>query len=219
MRTRVKICGLTRAADVIAAAEAGADALGFVCYERSPRYVAPEALAALAGQLPPLATPVLLFVNAAPAVIERALAAVPDALLQFHGDETEADCTRWGRPYLRAVRMDAGVDLLDCFARFRSARGLLADAPSAGFGGSGQRFDWGCLPRRRPGALVLAGGLDARCVGEAIARVRPEAVDVSSGVESAPGLKDAGRIREFIAAVRAADDSVNREQHEPLRSA
>jgi phosphoribosylanthranilate isomerase len=219
MRTRVKICGLTRAADVVAAAEAGADALGFVCYERSPRYVMPESLAALVRQVPPFATPVLLFVNAPAASIEAALAAAPDALLQFHGDETEADCMRWKRPYLRAVRIDAGVDLLDCFERFASARGLLADAPSAGFGGSGQRFDWDRLPRRRPGALVLAGGLDADCVGEAMARVRPEAVDVSSGVESAPGLKDAGRIREFIAAVRAADDSLNREQHEPLRPA
>lgn len=219
MRTRVKICGLTRTADVTAAAEAGADALGFNCYERSPRYVAPDRLSELARALPPLVTPVLLFVNAPPSAIEAALAAMPDALLQFHGDETEADCTRWGRPYLRAVRMEAGVDLLDCFARFSSARALLADAPSAGYGGSGQRFDWDRLPRRRPGALVLAGGLDAGCVGEAIAHVRPEAVDVSSGVESAPGLKDAGRLREFIAAVRAADDSLNREQHEPLRPA
>jgi phosphoribosylanthranilate isomerase len=219
MRTRVKICGLTRAGDIESAARAGADALGFVCYERSPRYVAPAALAELARAIPPLATPVLLFVNALPEAIEAALARMPDALLQFHGDETAAQCARWGRPYLRAVRMAEGVDLLDCYAQFPSARGLLADTPSAGYGGSGQRFDWHRLPRRRPGALVLAGGLEAGNVAEAIARVRPEAVDVSSGVESAPGVKDAGHIREFIAAVRAADDSIEREQHEPLRPA
>lgn len=207
MRTRVKICGLTREADVVAAAAAGADALGFNCYAGSPRYLAPARLAALAAAVPPFVTPVLLFVNAAPQAIEAAISVLPNALLQFHGDEDEASCTRWQRPYLRAVRMLPGVDLLDCERQFGSAAGLLVDAPSAGFGGSGATFEWSRVPQRRSKPLVLAGGLTAANVGAAIAQVRPEAVDVASGVEEAPGAKSAARIHEFIAAVRAADDA------------
>lgn len=206
MRTRIKICGLTRPDDVAAAAALGADALGFVCYPRSPRYVPSERLAELAARVPPLVTPVLLFVNAAAAEVNAALAAVPNALLQFHGDEDEAYCRQFQRPWLRAVRMAEGVDLLDCERRFPSAAGLLADAPSVAYGGSGQSFDWSRVPLRRGKPLVLAGGLTPATVAEAIARVRPWAVDVSSGVEAAPGIKDARRIEEFIAAVRAADE-------------
>jgi phosphoribosylanthranilate isomerase len=208
MRTRIKICGLTREADVEAAVAAGADALGFVCYPKSPRNVAPVRLRALTHRLPPFVTPVLLFVNAAADLIEDALAAVPDAMLQFHGDEHEPGCSRYGRPYMRAIRMDAGVDLLDCEREFHSAAALMADAPSDAFGGSGTTFDWGRVPLRRAKPLVLAGGLRSENVGDAIRRLRPYAVDVSSGVEDSPGVKSAARINQFIAAVRAADEDL-----------
>jgi phosphoribosylanthranilate isomerase len=192
---------------VEAACRLNVDAVGFVCYERSPRFVPPERLAPLAGALTPFVTPVLLFVNAAPAAVERALRAVPHALLQFHGDESPDECAAFARPYLRAVPVGEGVDLLDWETRYPSACALLADAPSAAFGGSGHPFDWGRLPpaqrRRRP--LILAGGLDASNVGAAIRLVRPYGVDVSSGVEAERGVKSEALMREFVAAVRAAD--------------
>jgi len=206
-RTRIKICGITRVEDAACAVACGADAVGFVCYPRSPRFVEPARLRELAGSLPPFATPVLLFVNAGADHVQACLEQVPDALLQFHGDETRADCERYRRPYLRAVRMGEGVDLLDCARSFPSAIGLLADAPAAGFGGSGAVFDWARLPvpAQRTLPLVLAGGLNESNVMDAIARVRPFAVDVSSGVEEAPGVKSAGRLQRFCAAVRQAD--------------
>jgi phosphoribosylanthranilate isomerase len=206
-RTRIKVCGLTRSEDVAAAVAAGADAVGFICYEQSPRYVAPDVLGELARCLPAFVAPVLLFVNASAAMVETALARIPNALLQFHGDEKAADCERFRRPYIRAVRMDGGTDLLDCEHSFSSASALLVDAPAAGFGGGGVTFDWSRLPpapaRGKP--LILAGGLKDTNVTKAIQQVRPFAVDVSSGVERAPGIKDAERIRRFVAAVRAAD--------------
>ncbi len=208
MRTRTKICGLTREVDVEAAAAGGADAVGFICYPKSPRYVMPARLRALARHLPPFVTPVLLFVNAAADLIEDAVAAVPDAMLQFHGDEHEPACSRYGRPYMRALGMDTGVDLLDWERQFHSAAALIADAPSEAYGGSGQTFDWARVPLRRSKPLVLAGGLDAVNVGDAIRRLRPYAVDVSSGVEDAPGIKSTARINQFIAAVRAADQGL-----------
>ncbi len=206
-RTRIKICGLTRPEHVAAASNLGVDAVGFVCYESSPRFVPPERLAQLASEAAPFVTPVLLFVNAAPERIERALQAVPRALLQFHGDESASDCGRFGRAYLRAVPMAEGVDLLDWERRYPDAGALLADTPSAAFGGSGRAFDWSGLPgvehRRRP--LILAGGLDASNVGAAIRTVRPFGVDVSSGVEVERGIKSEALMRQFTAAVRAAD--------------
>ena len=209
-RVRIKICGLTRAEDVVVAAAAGADALGFNCYPGSPRYVPAEALPALAAHTPAFVTPVLLFVNAPADVVRAAIDAVPHALLQFHGDESEADCRQYGRPYLRAIRMSDEVRLLDCERSYASALALLADAPAAGYGGGGRAFDWSRIPppgeRSKP--LVLAGGLDAGNVGAAIAQVRPVAVDVSSGVEVAKGIKDPARIRAFIAAVRAAEQTL-----------
>jgi phosphoribosylanthranilate isomerase len=211
-RTRVKICGITRAEDAAAAAACGADAVGFNCYERSPRFVAPGRLPELVAALPPFVAPVLVFVNADAAKVRDCVAAVPQALLQFHGDETRAACERFGRPYMRAVRMGEGVDLLDCERMFSSAIALLADAPAAGYGGGGVAFDWGRLPRRRVMPLVLAGGMSEANVADAIARVRPFAVDVSSGVESAPGVKSADLIRRFCAAVRAADRQTYPEQ-------
>jgi phosphoribosylanthranilate isomerase len=205
-RVRIKICGLTRAADVAAAVAAGADAIGFVCYPRSPRFVELDVLTNLARAVPVFVTPVLLFVDASEQEVGRALERVPHAVLQFHGAETEADCARYGRPYLRAVGMAEGVRLLDCERRFGSASALLADTPSAGHGGSGQVFDWGCLPAasERSKPLILAGGLDEFNVAQAIRTARPYAVDVSSGVEREKGIKDPARIERFIAAVRAA---------------
>jgi phosphoribosylanthranilate isomerase len=206
-RTRIKICGLTRIEDVAAAVGAGTDAVGFVCYEGSPRYVPLAALEKLTRVLPPFVTPVLLFVNASISAIDEALRCAPNALLQFHGDETAADCERLRHPYVRAVRMEHGTDLIDCERSFASAGALLVDAPAAGFGGGGAPFDWTLLPAAaaRSKALILAGGLDDSNVTTAIQQVRPFAVDVSSGVELAPGIKSAERIQRFIAAVRAAD--------------
>jgi phosphoribosylanthranilate isomerase len=207
LRTRIKICGITRREDAARAVACGADAVGFVCYEGSARFVEPSRLRRLAADLPAFVTPVLLFVNATATHIEACLAQVPNALLQFHGDERASECERYGRPYLRALRMAEGVDLLDCARSFSSAVALLVDAPAAGFGGSGKVFDWARLPAQseRVLPLVLAGGLNETNVGLAIDRVRPFAVDVSSGVEEAPGIKSADRIERFCAAVQAAD--------------
>lgn len=204
-RTRIKICGLTRPADVRAAVAAGADAVGFVFYDQSPRHVDLERAQQLARELPPFVTPVGLFVNADPALIDRATAAIPGLLLQFHGDEPAVDCRRPGRPYLRAVRMAPGVDLLDFARRFDDAQGLLLDAFVDGYGGGGKVFDWSCVSRDVPRPLVLSGGLHAANVQAGILQVRPWAVDVSSGVESAKGIKDAAAMRRFCEAVRQAD--------------
>ena len=204
-RTRIKICGLTREADLDAAVEAGADAIGFVLYPRSPRAVDARRAGALARRLPPFVTPVLLFVNAAPAEIDAGLQAVPQAVLQFHGDETPAQCRAAARPYLRAVRMAPGVDLLDSSHQYEDAQALLLDAHVEGYGGGGKVFDWSLV---LPGVAcrpVLSGGLNPANVTDGIARVRPWAVDVSSGVEAAKGVKDAGLMRRFCEAVRASD--------------
>lgn len=204
-RTRIKICGLTREGDLDAAVAAGADAVGFVLYPKSPRAVTVERAAELARRLPPFVTPVGLFVHAAPAEIAAACAAIPTLLLQFHGDESPADCEAAGRPFLRAARMAPGLDLLDFAFRFRSAAGLLLDAHVESYGGSGKVFDWSLVPRDVPLPLVLSGGLSPANVGEGVRQLRPWAVDVSSGVESAKGIKDADAIRRFCAAVREAD--------------
>ncbi len=218
-RTRVKICGLTREEDVRAAADLGADAMGFVCFPGSPRFVEPGRLLELARSVPPFVTPVLLFVDAPREQVLAALAAVPQALLQFHGVEDPRFCGSFHRPYIRALPVSSSCDLLDFEDQFPAAAGLLADSPAeapgesprpdspAAFGGAGRTFPWDRLPappqRRLP--LILAGGLRADNVGRAIAAVRPFAVDVSSGVEAARGIKSAQRIREFLAAVRVAD--------------
>lgn len=204
-RTRIKICGLTRPEDVRAAVEAGADAIGFVFYPPSPRAVDAERAAALAALLPPFVTAVGLFVNPAPAHVADVLARVPLQLLQFHGDESEADCARYGRPWIKAARMRPGVDLLEFASCHPRASGILVDAFVDGYGGGGRTFDWSLIPAGFGRPLVLSGGLDADNVGEAIRRVRPWAVDVSSGVESAKGIKDAAKIAAFIAGVRDAD--------------
>lgn len=204
-RTRIKICGLTREADVDAAVAAGADALGFVLYPKSSRAVTVARAAELAARLPPFVTPVLLFVNAAADDVRAAADALPQALLQFHGDEDAAACDAAARPYLRAVRMAPGVDLLDWQARFPRAAGLLLDAHVETYGGSGKVFDWSLIPPSVPAPVVLSGGLSPANVTDGVLRVRPWAVDVSSGVEQAKGVKDAGLMRRFCQAVRAAD--------------
>jgi len=204
-RTRIKICGLTREADVDAAVDAGADAIGLVLYEKSPRHVDLARAAALVRRLPPFVTPVGLFVNAGSARIQEALAAIPNLLPQFHGDESPEQCRAAGRPYLRAARMVPELDLLDFAACHPEAQALLLDALVEGYGGGGKVFDWSLIPRHVPLPVVLSGGLHAGNVTEGVLRVRPWAVDVSSGVESAKGIKDAAAIRRFCEAVREAD--------------
>ncbi len=211
--TRIKICGLTREADVEAAVAAGADAIGFVFYAKSPRAVTPQRARALAALLPPFVTPVGLFVNATDDELQAALEALPNMLVQFHGDETPADCDRVKRPYLRAARMAPGFDLVDFGSQFSSAQALLLDAHVDSYGGGGKVFDWSLIPPNAASHLVLSGGLNAANVGDGIARVRPWAVDVSSGVEVAFGLKSADLIHQFCSAVKRADAELSRETH------
>ena len=203
-RTRIKICGLTREEDVRAAVSAGADAIGFVFYPPSPRFVSFERAAELARLIPPFVTTVGLFVNAGRDYVENALDAVPLQVLQFHGDETEADCLGYGLPYIKAGRMRPGLDLLKYAASFPCAQGLLLDAFVEGYGGGGETFDWSLIPSGLPLPLILSGGLHAGNVAEAVRCVQPWAVDVSSGVETAKGIKDADRITEFVAGVQNA---------------
>ncbi len=205
MAVRVKICGITRLQDLHAACDAGADALGFVFYEKSPRHLAIDSAAMLVRALPPFVQSVGLFVNAEPAFIEQVLRAAPLDLLQFHGDETPADCMRYGRPWIKAVRVNRDTDLLECAADFDAARGLLLDAYVAGVpGGTGERFDWSLIPPQLSRPIVLSGGLTPDNVAEAVRRVRPWAVDVSSGVEAEKGIKDAHKIARFIAKAKEA---------------
>jgi phosphoribosylanthranilate isomerase len=207
-RTRIKICGLTREADVDDAIDAGADALGFVLYPKSPRAVPLDRAAALAERLPPFVTPVLLFVNASPSEVQHAVELLPQALLQFHGDETPAQCVAAARPFLRAARMDTGFDLLDFAARFQAAQAVLLDAHVEGYGGGGKAFDWSLIPPNVPLPVVLSGGLNPANVTDGVLHVRPWAVDVSSGVEQAKGVKNAALMRRFCKAVRDADDRI-----------
>jgi phosphoribosylanthranilate isomerase len=204
-RTRIKICGITREADLDAAVEAGADAIGFVLWPRSPRQVSIERATELARRLPAFVMPVGLFVNPSEDEIRRATAAIPQLLLQFHGDETPSICDAATRPYLRAARMAAGFDLLDFASQYPNAQAILLDAHVEGYGGGGKVFDWSLIPPNVPRPVVLSGGLHAGNVIEGILQVRPWAVDVSSGVEQAKGIKDAAAIRRFCEAVREAD--------------
>ena len=217
-RTRIKICGLARDADVDAVVAAGADAVGFVLYPASPRAVSAERAAALASRLPPFVIPVLLFVNQAPAAVRTALDSVPGSMAQFHGDESPADCVEstghGAHRFLRAARIPlgaagAGFDLVKYASDFSHAQAILLDAHVDGYGGGGKAFDWSLLPTAVDAHLVLSGGLTPANVADGIRQLRPRckslAVDVSSGVEMSKGIKDAGKIRDFIAAVRAAD--------------
>lgn len=205
MAVRVKICGITRVEDLHAACGAGADALGFVFYEKSPRHLTLEAAAALLREVPPFVQSVGLFVDADPAFVESVLRVVPLDLLQFHGDEKPADCARHGRPWIKAIRVRPDTDLLKCAADFAAASGLLLDAYVPGVpGGTGARFDWRLIPPRLPKRVILSGGLTPDNVAEAVQRVRPWAVDVSSGVEAAKGIKDAQKIARFISQAKAS---------------
>jgi len=205
-RTRIKICGLTREQDVDDAIDAGADALGFVLYAKSPRHVVLERAVELTARLPPFITPVLLFVNASPSEVQRAVERLPQALAQFHGDETPEQCRAAGRPFLRAARMAPGIDLLDFAVRFEYAQALLLDSHVEAYGGGGKAFDWSLIPPNVPLPVVLSGGLNPANVTDGVLRVRPWAVDVSSGVEQAKGVKNAALMRRFCKAVRDADD-------------
>lgn len=202
---RVKICGLTRRDDLACAVQAGADALGLVFYPPSPRFVDLQTAAALACAVPPFVSLVGLFVNADPAQVRATLAAVPIHLLQFHGDEDEAYCRQFDRPYIKAARVRPGLNLVQYAAGFPSAQAMLLDAFVEGYGGGGKVFDWSLVPPSLGKPLILSGGLDAGNVAEAVRRVRPAAVDVSSGVEACQGIKDASKIRAFMAAVRVAE--------------
>jgi len=204
-RTRIKICGLTRPQDVCDAVNAGADAIGFVFYPPSPRAVNIEQARELVALLPPFVTAVGLFVNESETRVREVLDAVPLGLLQFHGDETVAYCAGFGRAWMKAARVRAGFDLVDYAARFPGSSGLLVDAWVDGYGGGGEVFDWNLLPQEFKAPLVLAGGLTPANVAEAVRRVRPWAVDVSSGVEAAKGIKDRALMEAFVAGVREAD--------------
>jgi phosphoribosylanthranilate isomerase len=207
-RTRIKICGITREEDLAAAVAAGADALGFVFYPPSPRHVAPQRAAELLALVPAFVTRVGLFVNEQAETVRAVLAQAPLDLLQFHGDEDAAYCASFGKPWIKAARVKAGFDLLEYASAFAGAPGvcgLLLDAHVEGYGGGGQTFDWSLIPRSLPLPVILSGGLHPGNVVEAVRAVRPWAVDVSSGVESARGIKDVQKINEFIAGVRDAD--------------
>ena len=205
MRTRIKICGITRVEDAQAAARAGADAIGLVFYPPSPRFLGLDRARQLRDALPPFVMPVALFVNPAADEVRAALEHVRPAMLQFHGEETPAFCGQFGMPYVKACRVRQGVHLLEYLRPFSGAAGWLLDSHVEEYGGIGEAFDWSLVPAERLRPLVLSGGLTRDNVREAVRRVRPWAVDVSSGVESAKGIKDADRIAAFIAEVRHAD--------------
>ncbi len=199
MRTRVKICGITRVEDALAAAAAGADAIGLVFAEASPRCVSADQARTIAAALPPFVTVVGLFVDAPAARIRELLGRVPLDLLQFHGRETPDQCRGFGRPYIKAIAMQDGVDAADVARRYAGAAGLLFDAfdPQLA-GGSGQVFDWARVPYDLDRPVILAGGLTPDNVAAAVRAVRPYAVDVSTGVEQSKGIKDAAKIAAFI---------------------
>jgi phosphoribosylanthranilate isomerase len=202
---RSKICGITRIEDALAAAEAGADAIGLVFYAKSPRAVTAAQAREIVAALPPFVTTVGLFVNASRCELSEILEVVPLDLLQFHGDETPADCEGYHRPWIKALRVRPGDDLEAACQLYHGAQGILLDTFVAGVpGGTGEAFDWSLVPSHLSKPIILAGGLSASNVGEAIAQVRPYAVDVSGGVEASKGIKDHDKIAAFMAAVAAA---------------
>ena len=228
-RTRIKICGLTRESDIDAAVAAGADAIGLNLYAPSPRYVSPQRAKELASRLPPFVTPVLVFVNESIETVQACCAAIPHAVVQFHGDESPQRCVQSlagsGRPFIRAARIPlgaaaAGFDLVKYAHDYHAAQAILLDAHVDGYGGGGQTFNWSLLPPSVSCHLVLSGGLTPANVTDGILQLRPRcktlAVDVSSGVEMSKGIKDSGKIIQFVAAVRAADNQLAKTFHETL---
>lgn len=204
-RTRIKICGITREDDLDAALAAGADAVGFVFYPPSPRALTPLRAAELARRVPPFVSRVGLFVNEDEDTVAATMEVVPLELLQFHGEEAAAYCEEFGKPYVKAARVKPGLDLVEYARAFPSAQALLLDAYVEGYGGAGQTFDWSLIPKNLPLPMILSGGLHQGNVTEAVRQLRPWAVDVSSGVEAAKGIKDAAKIAAFVAAVKNAD--------------
>jgi phosphoribosylanthranilate isomerase len=204
MRTRVKICGITRPGDALAAAQAGADAIGLVFYPTSPRYLGTERAVEIRDALPPFVQTVALFVNPDAAQVAQVLGRVRPSMLQFHGEETPEFCAQFGMPFVKAVRVKPGVDALEYLRPFSRAAAWLFDSHVPEYGGVGESFDWALVPATER-SVILSGGLSQANVAEAIRRVRPWGVDVSSGVESAKGIKDAAKIAAFIAEVRNAD--------------
>lgn len=206
MPVAVKICGITRAEDGVAAARAGAHAIGLVFYAPSPRNLEVAQALQITRALPPFVTAVALFVDPDPALVRDVVARVPVSLLQFHGNETPEFCRAFGLPYIKAVHVKPGRDLLQYASGYSDARGMLFDAYVSGYyGGTGAAFDWSAIPRDLPLPTILSGGLTPENVARAIRQVRPWAVDVSSGVESGKGLKDAAKIAAFMRGVRSAD--------------
>lgn len=202
---RSKICGITRVEDALVAAEAGADAIGLVFYAKSPRAVNIQQARAIIAALPPFITTVGLFVNASRCEINETLDAVSLDVLQFHGDETPADCEGFHRPWYKALRVKAGEDVRAQVARYVGASAILLDTFVAGVpGGTGEVFDWSLIPADLPKPLILAGGLTSQNVRQALAEVRPFAVDVSGGVELSKGVKDAQKVQDFVRSVRAS---------------
>ena len=206
LRTRIKICGLTRAEDVLAAVAAGADAIGFVFYPPSPRFVTVAQARTLARLVPPFVSIVGLFVNANPHEVHTVLRNVPLQILQFHGDETPEACSGFGRMWIKAARMTKDTDLVEFNSCYAGAGAILLDTYAEGFGGTGRSFDWCWIsPDLDRDRLILSGGLTPENVCDAVTRIRPWAVDVSSGVESVKGIKDARKIQAFILGVKKAD--------------
>ena len=205
MRTRVKICGITRPADASAAAHAGADAIGLVFYPPSPRFLSVERAVEIRDALPPFVQTVALFVNADAAQVSQVIGRVHPAMLQFHGEESPQFCEQFGLPFVKACRIRPGVEPLDYLQRYPRATAWLVDSFVPEYGGVGEAFDWSLAPKERTRPLILSGGLDAGNVGRAIRTVHPWGVDVSTGVESAKGIKDAAKMAAFIAEVRHAD--------------
>ena len=201
----MKICGITRPADARAAAQAGADAIGLVFYPPSPRFLSVERALEIRDALPPFVQTVALFVNPDAAQVAQVIGRVRPAMLQFHGEETPQFCGEFGLPYIKACRVKPGLDLLEYLRPFSRATAWLLDSHVEEYGGVGERFDWSLVPAVRERPLVLSGGLEPGNVAEAIRRVRPWGVDVSSGVESAKGIKDAAKIAAFVAEVRNAN--------------
>ncbi|MDP9534040.1 phosphoribosylanthranilate isomerase [Pseudomonas protegens] len=206
---RSKICGITRIEDALAAVAAGADAIGLVFYAKSPRAVSVQQARAIIAALPPFVTTVGLFVNASRCELGEILDAVPLDLLQFHGDESAADCEGYHRPYIKALRVKTGDDVAAACLAYPRASGILLDTYVEGVpGGTGEAFDWSLVPQGLSKPIILAGGLSAQNVAEAIARVRPYAVDVSGGVEQSKGIKDPAKIQAFMQAVRRSNESM-----------
>ncbi len=203
MRIRTKICGITQVEDALIAAQAGVDALGLVFYAKSPRAVTVAQAQKIIAALPPFVSTVGLFVNASRSEINAILDELPLDVLQFHGDETAADCEGFARPYFRALRMQPGLDIAQLAEQYQSAQGILLDAWVPGVhGGTGERFDWTQIPASLAKPLILAGGLNADNVAQAMQQVQPWAVDVSGGVEANRGIKDADKMRKFLYAVQ-----------------